>query len=59
MGGSTTVHPAVNSATAAPSLWSIAPSTRRRVGLVLAVIGAFAATVVVLSVTSTVVARIG
>jgi hypothetical protein len=53
------VHPAVNPATGAPSSWSIAASTRRRVGLTLAVVGAFAATVVVLSVTSTVVARLG
>jgi hypothetical protein len=63
MGGSTTVHPGVNpvvnSATAVPSQWSIAPSTRRRVGLVLAVVGAFTATVVLLSLTSTVVARFG
>jgi hypothetical protein len=52
-------HTAANPVTVAPSSWSVAASTRRRVGLTLAVVGAFAATVVVLSVTSTVVARLG
>jgi hypothetical protein len=66
MGGSTAAHMHMPmhtaTPTAAPSWWSVpspSVSARRRIGLVLAVVGAVIGTAVVLSVTSTVVARLG
>jgi len=62
MGGSTAVtRPPVPGSSGAgrPAVFGASGSMRRSVGIAVAVTGAFAATVVVLIVTSTLVARLG